>query len=106
MVLYTSLLHRLDSLESLPCPIAFHATHVPDNLAIVTQEKSLSYRELDRKIQSLVQGLSALGICQEEKVAFTAHPTLETIALFLALLRLSAIACPLSPRLLENQRAE
>lgn len=55
--------------------------------------------DCEQQINSLAYALKRKGIKSQDKVAFTAHPTKETVFLFLALFRLQAIACPLSPRL-------
>lgn len=77
------------------CPISEHAQKTPHHLALVAENKELSYQELHASISSLVAKLPDLrGVY----VPFPAHRAWQTILLLFALLRKGAIACPLSPK--------
>jgi o-succinylbenzoate---CoA ligase len=90
-------------MSEFPCPIARAPEHA---IAIVSKEQKISYGELDRRIAKLCTSLRQKGIAHNHKVAFIPHIQWETIAIFFALFRLGAIACPLSARLPTAQISE
>ena len=85
----------------MKCPIALHAEHL-NSPAIIDSEGTLSYRQLDQRIFSLMALLTNQKLPKIAKVAFIPESNVETIALFFALWRLQMIACPLHQRLPEK----
>jgi O-succinylbenzoic acid--CoA ligase len=85
------------------CPIFVTAQQLPDYKALITDEESFTYRELDRLIAKFADALKKKGIQKDSKVAFIASFSWQTVVLFFALFRLKAIACPLSFRAPEEQ---
>jgi O-succinylbenzoic acid--CoA ligase len=85
-------------MENVPCPISEHARRTPHQFALIAQNETWTYEELDGCIASVTAGLIKLGIQENSRVAFVAKTTPVTIMLFFALFRLGAIACPLSFR--------
>jgi o-succinylbenzoate---CoA ligase len=86
-------------LANFLCPIHQSSQHFPKSIALFTDEKTYTYQDLDLLIQGLCHELVQRGMKKDQRVAFLAKNTKETILLFFALFRLKAIACPLSPRL-------
>lgn len=60
-----------------------------------TEQRSLSYRELDREVSRLAQGLRDLGIKQGDVVALYMPNLPETFVAFFAVMKLGAILLPL-----------
>jgi o-succinylbenzoate---CoA ligase len=90
-------------METVSCPISENARHRPHHDALVTQDRTWTYRELDATIQDLCHFLRKKGIKENQRVAFLARSTPATMILFFALLRERAIACPLSFRIPKRQ---
>jgi benzoate-CoA ligase family protein len=66
------------------------------HLAVTGPAGSLTYAELAQQVAELSSGLRALGIRPEERVLLVASDRPETAVTFLALLRMGAIAVPVS----------
>ncbi len=85
------------------CPLYKNAITCPDQIGLITKEKSWSYEELNEMVNHLCLYLNSQGICENARVAFIATPHVATILLFCALWRLKAIACPLSTKIPKEQ---
>src|SRR5215468_7136837 len=64
--------------------------------AVTGPAGSLTYAELSQRVAELASGLQALGVRPEERVLLVASDRPETVITFLALLRMGAIAVPVS----------
>ncbi len=89
--------------EQVYCPISENAKRDPHHYALIDQERTWTYQELDAAIQGLCHFLEKIGIKENHRVAFLARSTPSTILLFFALLRIRAIACPLTFRIPKEQ---
>jgi o-succinylbenzoate---CoA ligase len=78
----------------MSCLLASAARYFPKHTALIDRNLTLSFSELDRHVLAFC---SALKEIEDERIAFLAHPTLDTITLIFALLRLGKTACPLNP---------
>lgn len=67
-----------------------------EQLAVTGPAGSLSYADLAARVAALAAGLSALGVRAEERVLLVMPDLPETLITFLALLRIGAIAVPVS----------
>jgi O-succinylbenzoic acid--CoA ligase len=90
-------------MEQIICPLYEHAHATPHKPALITDERTWSYSELDEAVHALCHFLRETGVKKQQRVAFVAHTEVPTLLLFFALFRLGAIACPLSFRLPEEQ---
>src|SRR6267154_2990188 len=90
-------------MENVNCPISENARRNPHQYALLSPDRIWTYQELDSTICSLCNFLKKESIKENQRVAFIAKSTPATIFLFFALLRLKAIACPLSFRIPEEQ---
>ncbi len=90
-------------MAEMMCPIRKHAEKTPEAPAVITDEKHYTYHELDAIIKGLITQLGQLHVKAGSRVAFVAPTSVLTAALFFALFRLKAIACPLSFRLPASQ---
>ncbi len=69
------------------------------DFAIIDRTNSYSYQDCDALCFGIVKDLKKQGVKPGSVVAFIAHPTVPVILTLFALMRLGAIACPLSARL-------
>lgn len=84
----------------IPDPVAIHALRNPTGLAIIAGDRVLTWSELDGTINGVVSALESAGVVARERVAFVeADGMVETIVRLWAVLRIGAIAVPLSGRL-------
>lgn len=85
------------------CPLFQRAIDSADHPALITEEKSWSYAELNAKVSHLCNHLRRQGVNKNNRVAFIASSHISTLLLFQALFRLQAIACPLSTKIPKEQ---
>ncbi|XVN15463.1 amino acid adenylation domain-containing protein [Pseudomonas corrugata] len=72
-----------------------HAT--PDAVALVCEERQLSYRQLNRRANHLARQLLALGVQPDQRVAICAERSLEMIVGLLGVLKAGAAYVPIDP---------
>ena len=65
--------------ETLVSVLAAHAAETPDNIAIISQNSSITYAELMQKVRSLATGLEKLGLQKGDVVAAQLPNTEEYI---------------------------
>jgi aspartate racemase len=73
------------------------AARTPEATALVTNERQLSYGELDRRANGFAQHLRSLGCGSGALVALRAERSLEMIAGILGILKAGAVYVPLDP---------
>jgi benzoate-CoA ligase family protein len=66
------------------------------HLAVTGPAGSLTYAELSQRVAELSSGLQAFGVRPEERVLLVTSDRPETVITFLALLRIGAVAVPVS----------
>src|SRR6266566_654935 len=66
------------------------------HLAVTGPAGSLTYAELAQRVAALAAGLRELGVRPEERVVLVTSDRPETVITFLALLRMGAVAVPVS----------
>jgi cyclohexanecarboxylate-CoA ligase len=69
----------------------------PDGVAVIDGETILTYRQLDRAIQSAAAGLADLGVVRGDVVSWQLPNWWETLALHHAVLKLGAVSNPIVP---------
>lgn len=84
--------------------LAQRAQTCPDRLAVCGDGIELTYLELEREATSAARRLAAKGARRDAVVALDLVPSVEYIVLLHALMKLGAVAYPLSPRLTEHER--
>ena len=75
----------------------------PAALAVVDGERSLTYAELDARVDRLAQGLAGLGIARGDRVALLTRNCLEYVEVELAAGRLGAITAAQNWRLADRE---
>jgi amino acid adenylation domain-containing protein len=75
--------------------IASQAARTPDRPAVVSGDRQLTYRELDRRADRLARHLAARGLGTEERVGICLPRTEEIVIALLAILRAGCAYVPL-----------
>ncbi|WP_017728672.1 long-chain-fatty-acid--CoA ligase [Halalkalibacterium ligniniphilum] len=70
-----------------------------EKLAIIEDERSLTYAELGKRVNQLSNGLKALQIQKGDKVAYLAPNTIEMLEGFYGAFQVGAVMTPLNTRL-------
>ncbi|OLN21934.1 AMP-dependent synthetase [Domibacillus antri] len=74
-------------------------TYYGDKTAVITGTGSITYRELNGRVQRLSHGLQSEGIQKGDKVAYLAPNSLEMLEGFYGLFQAGAVMVPLNTRL-------
>jgi o-succinylbenzoate---CoA ligase len=85
--------------------LAQRAQSCPERTALVTEASSVTYAELEAEATWVARRLAAYGVRRGATAALTMHPRREEVVLLHALMKLGAVAMPLSPQLTEAERA-
>jgi O-succinylbenzoic acid--CoA ligase len=85
--------------------IADRAAHIPDRIALVAENHSWSFADLDRDISRLARQLASSGVRSGDRVATILNNSAYAAILPHALLRLAATLVPLNVRLSESEIA-
>ena len=85
-------------MKEVCCPIRENAIHNPRLAAVVSTERTLSYRVLDCLVSRVVKTIKLSRITANQRVAIWAPNCLETITLIFALLRMRAVVVLINPR--------
>jgi len=86
-------------MPNVRCPLREAAQDAPQQTAIITQNLTLSFSELDSYTSALCQYLHQIGIRPSNRLAVFHPLDWRLIALFFAAWRLGAVVCPLNTRL-------
>ncbi|MDC9588815.1 amino acid adenylation domain-containing protein [Xenorhabdus sp. XENO-10] len=71
--------------------------HNPDAIAVVFEEQSLSYDELNQRANRLAHYLIALGVCPDDRVAICSERSPVMVVGLLAILKAGGAYVPLDP---------
>lgn len=71
----------------------------PDTTAVVFGDSTLTFHELDARVNRLANGLHGLGVRRRDRVAVLMYNSLEVIEAYFACAKLGAICVPLNFRL-------
>ncbi|WDE02114.1 non-ribosomal peptide synthetase [Thalassomonas actiniarum] len=104
------LLHELnDNAADYPRDKGIHelfaaqAKKTPDNIALVTDDQQLTYRELDESANRLARYLSAQGVGRETLVGVCLNRSIEMTMSILAILKAGGAYVPLEPTYPESR---
>ncbi len=93
-------------MTDIPCPLSEAARRYKDLPAVITDNHVTSFREYDQLVASAAYRLKNTGVTPGERVAIVSPNTVEYPILLMALFRVGAVACPISPRLPQQTVAE
>lgn len=82
-------------MDTLANWLARHARERPEAPAVVFQETTLTWRELDERVLRTAEGLRERGVARGDVVAMQLPNIPEFILGYLAITRLGAVLCPL-----------
>jgi o-succinylbenzoate---CoA ligase len=85
--------------------LAQRAHSCPERTALVTEASSVTYAELEAEATWVARRLAAYGVRRGATAALTMQPRREEVVLLHALMKLGAVALPLSPLLTDAERA-
>ncbi len=80
------------------------AEAVPEHVALIAGDESITYGELDRRAREAARRLAGLGVRREDRVALALEPSADYVVLLHALVKLGAVAAPVDPRLTDSER--
>ena len=83
--------------DTLPELFAAQAARTPEAVAVVFEDRSFTYAELDARANQLAHHLRGLGVSPETVVGVCAERSPEMLIGFLAILKASATYLPLDP---------
>ncbi len=76
-----------------------HAIYRPDKTAVIFQNHTLTYRQLNGRVNRIANALVQLGLQKGDKLATILPNCLEQLELFWAVAKLGVVVVPLSPML-------
>jgi o-succinylbenzoate---CoA ligase len=86
--------------------LAQRAQTCPDRTALIADGDGTSFAELEAEATWVARRLAAQGVRRGATAALTMPPGREMVVLIHALMKLGAVALPLSPRLTESERRQ
>ncbi len=90
-------------MDDILCPLSRAVQQWGDNTAIQTSEQSFTYTELNRLVCGAMVVLHHRGVQAGERIAIVAPNCWQYVVVILALLRMKAVACPISTRFSQEQ---
>ncbi|MEN3365816.1 MAG: hypothetical protein V7606_3090 [Burkholderiales bacterium] len=85
------------SFHPVPDLVRFHAVARPDHPALIEENRTLSYAQLDAMMDRVAASLQRDGLSPGEAIAICAGTSLEYAAVFLGALRAGVAVAPLAP---------
>jgi acyl-CoA synthetase (AMP-forming)/AMP-acid ligase II len=79
--------------------LADTARKFPDKTAIICDDKTVTYRELDSRVNQRAHGFLQRGIVGKRRVAVVLSNSIELVEIYFALARLGCVTIPLNYRL-------
>lgn len=83
----------------VPCPVQHWALETPHQVALVFEDQSWTWSQLNKAVTRVQCGLTALGIHLGDRVALVSNNHPQLVFLHAALARLGAAAVPINTRL-------
>jgi len=78
--------------------LSIYSYRFPDKIAVEDDAKSVTFRKMNERVNSLAHGLLALGLQKGDIVCQLQGNTIEHIELIFAVAKLGMIRLPLNPR--------
>ena len=91
--------------ESLADIVRGHAKAVPDRAALVDEQRSISYAELDERSNRFAQGIRSEGLGAQDRVAFLDKTGPEYFEAVFGTAKLNAVLCAVNWRLAAPEAA-
>lgn len=81
----------------IPDQIRLHAQEAPESAALVDSTQTLSYADLDARMDRVAAALQRDGLCQGDAIAICATTSVAYASMFLGALRAGVVVAPLAP---------
>ena len=81
------------------------ARRLPDKIALVSQDRRLTYAELDAQSNALANALEARGVVRGDRVVVFADNTVEAVIAFWGVLKANAVVSMVNPQTKEDKLA-
>lgn len=90
-----------------PAPhyLDIHAAVRSDKLALICEEQTRTYAELNARVNRLTNALLGLGVKPGDRIAVMAHNSIEALEISGAVSKISAVGLPINYRLREHEVA-
>ena len=85
------------------CPVRHHALQHPEQVAIQSEQQSLTYRQLDLQLNDLKKQLLKKGLTAGDRLVCIAPNSIKLIQLQLSCLRTGIIFCPINARFSQHE---
>jgi O-succinylbenzoic acid--CoA ligase len=89
-------------MSDILCPLAQAANRHPSEPALITPDRIITYEQYDRLVSAAASNFHNGGVKAGERVAVVAENNLQYVIILMALFRLKAVACLISPRFTEK----
>ncbi len=76
-----------------------HARYRPDHLAVIFEQRRLSFRDFNQRVNRLANALLTLGVSKGDKIGAILPNCLELLEIYWAVAKIGAVIVPLSPLL-------
>lgn len=83
--------------------LTLNANRYPNKIALTYKDSSISYRELNYRVNRLANSLMEVGIRKGDRVGYLFPNCNEIVELFFALMKIGAVAVPLNHRLIAKE---
>jgi long-chain acyl-CoA synthetase len=83
--------------------LILNANRYPNKTAIIYKDKRISYKELNKKVNQIAQGLKNLGVGFGDKVGYLLPNSNQLIEVYFAIQKIGAVAIPLNYRLIPRE---
>lgn len=93
------MINSMDAIMRMPVWLRQRAQLTPDRTAYESEDRSVTFRELDGEAREAACNLWSLGIRAGERVALLGGNSLEMVCLLHALMLIGAVSVPLNSRL-------
>ncbi len=90
------MLTQFDANAPISALLAFHARQRPDAEALVFEDQRMSWRDFERAVNQVANGIIASGVARREMVAILAHNSPAYFVTLFGILKAGACAVPLS----------
>lgn len=91
--------------KSVPELFEIQARQTPDALAVISDDRRLTYRELDARSNQLARFLVRHGVIAGSAVALCMQRSVDVVTALLAILKAGAVYVPLDPQYPRNRLA-
>ncbi|MBI5592794.1 MAG: long-chain-fatty-acid--CoA ligase [Deltaproteobacteria bacterium] len=79
------------------------AGRMPDKIALIMGEKSLTYEQLNRRVNQLAHAMLDMSLRQGDRVAVLTHNSIEYYEIYLALCKIGGVMVPFNNLLREQE---